>query len=153
MLEDYFFTKNTKWFLWGFCALIVALLIFHAGVVVGSHEPERGRMPDRTQVGTPGMLGGFMPTEGYLENGHGAVGTITALALPSFSLETRDGMVQKIYAGTSTVITGGTLTSGETVIVVGEPEGSDDQGYLDARIVHILPAPPAPMPQASSSAY
>ena len=44
-LEDYFFVKNTKWFLWGALALIVAALIFHAGVVVGSHNIMEGREP------------------------------------------------------------------------------------------------------------
>ena len=36
--EDYLFTKNTKWFLWGGLLLVLGALIFHAGVVVGSHR-------------------------------------------------------------------------------------------------------------------
>ena len=37
-LEEYMFTKNTKWILWGLGALVLAALIFHAGVVVGLHD-------------------------------------------------------------------------------------------------------------------
>ncbi|HEY5383158.1 MAG TPA: hypothetical protein VIJ88_01220 [Candidatus Paceibacterota bacterium] len=150
-LEDYFFTKNTRYILWGVGAVIIALLIFHAGVVVGSHQSVRGRMV----LQGSGTFGGFIPSEAYVESGHGAVGTIESVALPTFLLQTRDGAVQKIYASTSTIVTGkgasgiSSIISGETVIVIGDPDDTDDQGYLDARIIHILPAP-APL-QASSS--
>ncbi len=148
-LEDYFFTKNTRYIWWGVFAIIVALLIFHAGVVVGSHQNVRGRLVLRSAD----MLGGFIPSEAYVESGHGAVGTIESVTLPTFMLETRGGTAQKILVSTSTVITGGNatdmsaLSSGQTVIVIGDPDDTDDQGYLEARMVHILPAPT----QASSS--
>jgi hypothetical protein len=151
MIEDYFFTKNTKWFIGGAAALIVGLLLFHAGVVVGQHEPMRGRMTFNGQ-GQPtqgGMLGGFMPTRGFVEDGHGAVGTIATVTLPTFTMQNRDGLTQQIYTSTSTIVTGGTvadisaLTKGDVVIVIGDPNDTDD-GYLDARIIHILPAPPNP---------
>jgi hypothetical protein len=146
MIEDYFFTKNTRWILWGAFAVIVALLIFHAGVVVGQHQPMRGRM--NFASGAPsmpdtGMLSGIMPRQGYVEDGHGAVGTIATVTLPTFTMQSRDGMEQKIYAGTSTVVTGGlapdrsALKSGQVIIVVGDPDDTDD-GYLEARIIHIL---------------
>jgi hypothetical protein len=144
MLEDYFFTKNTKWVLWGAFILIVALLIFHAGMVVGQHRPH-ARANEGPAPG--GMLGGFMPTEGYVESGHGAVGTIATVTLPTFILQSRDGLTQTIYAGSTTVVTGGlvpntsALVRNEAVIVIGDPNDTDD-GYLDARIIHILSAPP-----------
>ncbi len=151
MLEDYFFTKNTRWVLWGAFAIIVAPLIFHAGVVVGQHQPMRGRVAfDGAPGQTGGMLGGIMPSRGFVEDGHGAVGTIATVTLPIFTMQNRDGLTQKIYAGTSTMVTGGAsadrsaLMSGEVVIVIGDPDDSDDDGYLDARIIHILPASPAP---------
>ena len=144
MLEDYFFTKNTKWVVWGAAAIILGLLLFHAGVVVGQHEPMRGHMTFNGQ-GQPvlGMLSGFMPARGFVEDGHGAVGTIATITLPTFTMQNRDGLTQQIYTGTSTVVTGGTsadtsaLKQGEVVIVIGDPNDTDDQ-YLDARIIHIL---------------
>ena len=153
MIEDYFFTKNTKWVIWGTAAIIVGLLLFHAGVVVGQHEPMRGRMTfasnGQAQPAPGGMLGGFMPTRGFVEDGHGAVGTIATVTLPTFTMQNRDGLTQQIYAGTSTVVTGGTsadtsaLKQGELIIVIGDPNDTDD-GYLDARIIHILPTPANP---------
>ncbi len=143
MIEDYFFTKNTKWVLWGAVAILAALLIFHAGVVVGQQQPLRGRMVLTNGKTSQGMLGGIMPRQGFVENGHGAVGTIATVTLPTFTLESRDGLNQTIYAGTSTTVTGGqtndasALQSGEVVIVIGDPDDTDD-GYLDARIIHIL---------------
>jgi hypothetical protein len=151
MLEDYFFTKNTKWVLWGAFALIVAMLIFHAGVVVGSHQPTRGRMQIDGRGG-PGSMGGFvngfMPRQGFVESGHGAVGTVATVTLPTFTLTNREGVEQKMYAGSTTVVTGGSvnnpsaLQKGQFIIVVGDPNDTDDAGYLDARIIHILPSPP-----------
>ena len=142
MIEDYFFTKKTKWVLWGAFALIVALLLFHAGFVAGQHQPLR-RVPSANGVPPQGMLDGVIPRQGFVENGHGAVGTIATVTLSDFILQTRDGRDQTIETGTSTVVTGGAtadtsaLQRGEVVIVLGDPQDTDD-GYLDARIIHIL---------------
>jgi hypothetical protein len=141
MLEDYFFTKNTRWVLWGAFAVVVALLIFHAGVVVGSHKSMRERPPQGAGLG--GMFG-FMPPQGFVENGHGAVGTIATVTLPTFTLQTRDGLTERVETGSSTDVTGGTtgtlgdLQSGQTVIIIGNPQTIDDQDDLDARMIHIL---------------
>ena len=151
MLEDYFFTKNTKWILWGSSGVILAALIFHAGVVVGSHQTVHGRISFEGGPGGPssgGMMQNFMPREGYVESGHGAIGSIATITPPTFIIETRDGLTQKIVMSSSTVITGNSgptaaaLQSGQLVIVIGDPNDSDDVGFLDARIVHILPAKP-----------
>ena len=146
MIEDYFFTKNTKWFLWGALALVLALLIFHAGVVVGQQQPRHVHAPFNDAPAQGGILSGIMPQADYVEDGHGAVGTIATVTLPTFTMQSRDGLTEEIYAGTSTMVTGGNapdtsaLQSGEVVIVIGDPEDTDD-GYLDARIIHILPSP------------
>jgi hypothetical protein len=152
MLEDYFFTKNTKWILWGGAGAIAVLLVFHAGVVVGSHQG-RNMMYVRGTHAPGGMIDGIMPGNAYLENGHGAVGKVEDLSLPHFTILTRDGMTQKIFAGSSTIVTGMSpndltaIQNGQVVIVVGDPDDADEGAYLDARIVHILPPPPG----ASSS--
>ncbi len=154
MIEDYFFTKNTRWVLWGAFAVVLALLIFHAGVVVGQHDPMRGNMMyvnGEPAMPDGGMLGGIMPARGFVESGHGAVGTVTTVTPPTFVLQTRDGLTQTVYAGSSTVVTGPATDSrqpaypssveliktGEFVIVIGDPNDTDD-GFLDARIIHIL---------------
>jgi len=145
MLEDYFFTKNTRYVLWGAFAIIVALLIFHAGIVIGSHQSMRRGSGERP----PGMLDGIMPNEAFIGD-HGAVGTIATVTLPSFILSTRGGISQLIETSTSTTITGGPtgsvsdLTRGETVIIIGDPRENDidSQGDLDARLIKIIPPPP-----------
>jgi hypothetical protein len=149
-LEDYFFTKNTRYALWGAGAVIIALLIFHAGVVVGSHQRIHGRLV----LQDTGAPGDFIPSETYVESGHGAVGTVESVTLPTFMLQARDGTMQKIYVSSSTIITGGAhntsaLIGGQTVIVIGDPDDTDDQGYLEARIIHVLPSPA--LLQASST--
>jgi len=146
MLEDYFFTKNTRYVLWGAFAVLVALLIFHAGVVIGEHEP---RMHPGPGMQAAGPLGKFMPKEAFM-SGHGAVGEIATVTLPTFTLITRDNETQQVETGSSTSVEGGPtgtvsdLVRGETVIVIGDPQAVDTDGQndLDARIVKILPSPP-----------
>ena len=146
MLEDYLFTKNTRWIVWGTSGMLLAGLIFHAGVVVGSHQPRH--VPLQGATGSPGgMMRTFMPREGFMESSHGAVGTIASVTLPTLSITTRGGAQQMIYAATGTVVTGGTspdtsaLKSGQFIIIIGDPNDTDDTGYLDARMIRILPAP------------
>src|SRR5258708_11751135 len=98
MLEDYFFTKNTRWELWSTLGAVVVLFIFHAGVVTGQHQPTRGHVPKGPdEHGQGGVLDNFLPRQGYVENDHGAVGTIATVTLPTFILQSRDGLAQKIY--------------------------------------------------------
>ena len=147
MIEDYLFTKKTKWFIWGALGVVVVVLVYHAGFVAGQHQHMRPRVPfGGAMPTTGGMLGGIMPQEGFVEDGHGAVGEIATVTLPTFTLTTREGLTEKVYAGTSTIVTGAantgvnSLTHGQLVIIIGDPQDQDDQGYLDARIIHILPA-------------
>lgn len=133
-------------------ALFLALLIFHAGVVFGARRAEFGG-----PFGRAGMERGFRPSffpggfefpRGFISGTHGAVGTVTALALPTFTLQTREGTSQTILVSTSTLFRNmGTATNteelsvGSSVIVLGEP---DSQGRIDAKLIRILPSSPLP---------
>ncbi|MGH7936598.1 MAG: hypothetical protein ACREF8_06285 [Chthoniobacterales bacterium] len=145
--EDYLFTKNTKWVLWGLGALLLAGLIFHAGVVVGSHEPVRYRGDDEGfHPPFPPFAGMTLP-QGFIRGGYGAAGTITAVSLPTITIRTRDGATESIYVGTSTAVSGtsssspATLAPGEFVIVIGDPSDTDDN-LTDARFIHVVPQQP-----------
>ena len=76
-----------------------------------------------------------------MQNGHGAVGTIQTVTLPTFVMQTREGTDQTVLVGTSTIIrnargmTTKTLTTGSHVIVLGEP---DSQNRIDAKFINIL---------------
>ncbi len=129
-------------------ALLLAALIFHAGVVVGSHREAFGRFGMERGFRSSFFPGGFELPYGSIPNTHGAVGTITAVTLPTRTLQTRDGTNETILVGTSTSIRDKgaadtkALIVGTQAIVLGEP---DSQDRIDAKLIHILPpAPPTP---------
>lgn len=123
-------------------ALLVAALIFHA------HRGEFGRFGRERGFRPPFFPVGIEFPRDFISGGHGAVGTITALTLPTFALETREGTSETILVGTSTLIrsrgTGNAqaLSAGDQVVVLGEP---DSQGRIDAKFIRILP-PLSPAP-------
>ena len=169
-LEDYMFTKNTKWILWGLGALVLAALIFHAGVVVGSHD--RG-MPGHNfdkawfDAQIP-FGGGTLPLpQGFIPGGHGAFGTISSVALPAITVTTRDGVTLTVNVDSDTQIVGATpegtsspsaLKVGDTIIVLGDPDDTSSSTAVDARLIRIVPAsnstmPSGPAAPASTSQY
>jgi len=128
-------------------ALILALLIFHAGVVFGSHRDSFGG-PPRPDMGRgfrpPFFPNGFELPRGFIPNNHGAVGAITAITLPTLTMETREGTNKTIFVGTSTMIRNGddsktaTLSVGNQIIVLGD---TNSEGRINAKLIRILPAP------------
>jgi hypothetical protein len=140
MLEDYLFVKNTRYLLWGFGGVVLLLLVYHAGFVAGEHVHRTGMPGERGG----GPLNGFMPKEAFIA-GHGAVGAVATVTLPTFTMLTRGGYTQLVETSSSTVFTGGSaddLKQGVVVIVIGDPHESDTEPDLDARIVRLLPPPP-----------
>ncbi len=143
MSEDHWFTKNLKLILWGLFAVILALLIFRAGTIVGYHDALRfhgleSRGSPEGPFGLPFSPEGGMP-------GHGAVGTIESIALPELVLQTRDGTQVSVYVGTTTPVREGTSTVnvsslkvGETIIVIGDPNDTDNDGDMDAGFIHVV---------------
>lgn len=120
--------------------LILALLIFHAGVVFGSHRNSFGGPSGRPGMDRgfrpPFLPGGFKLPHGFIQNDHGAVGAITAITLPTFTMETRDGTSRTILTSTSTMIRGmGALSVGNKIVVLGEP---DSQGRIRAKLIRIV---------------
>jgi hypothetical protein len=154
MLEDYFFTKKTKWILWGLLALVLAALIFHAGVVAGLHD--RGMPGHNFDKGwfdaqIPFGAGTLPLPQGFIPGDHGAVGTIASIALPAITLTTRDGVTLTVKVDNDTQIVGaapeGTsspalLMVGDTIVVLGDPDDSNSNGTVDARLIRIVPPSP-----------
>ena len=167
-LEDYMFTKNTKWILWGLGALVLAALIFHAGVVVGSHDHGPGHNFDKGWFDAQIPFGaGTIPLpQGFIPGGHGALGTISSVALPAITVTTRDGVMLTVNVDSDTQIVGATpegtsspssLAVGETIVVLGDPDDINSNGAIDARLIRILPplngVPPAGPTSSSTSQY
>lgn len=126
-------------------ALILAFLIFHAGVVFGSHHDSFGSPSGRSAMGRgfrpPFLPGGFELPHGFIPNTHGAVGSITSVTLPTLLMETREGTSKTILISTTTMVRnmrGADTTAfsvGNKIIVLGEP---DSQGRIDAKLIRIL---------------
>jgi hypothetical protein len=166
-LEDYMFTKNTKWILWGLAALVLGALIFHAGVVAGLHDRSApGRNFDKGWFDAQIPFGGgTLPLpQGFIPGGHGALGTISSIALPAITVTTRDGVMLTVNVDSDTQIVGAapegtsspsSLAVGDTIVVLGDPDDINSSGAVDARLIRILPplngAPPSgPAPSSSS---
>jgi hypothetical protein len=147
MLEDYLSTKNTRYIVWGAAGIVLALLMAHAALAVSSHRDE-----DRPAYHQKNMFFSVMPAPGkaYIEGSHGAVGTISGLNLPRFTLVSRGGATHSVYVGTSTLITPapGTVTTtdalqnGTVVMVIGNPRTMNGEKVIDALIIRILPSTP-----------
>ncbi len=121
--------------------VVIGLLIFHAGVAFGErrifhdmHDPSHGPIPEF----------GFF-SHSFIPRGHGVVGTVTAVSLPTFTVATREGESETVTVGSSTVIRGfpgvteNSLTVGQEVTVLGDPENSAEE--FTARFINIAPAP------------
>ncbi len=127
-------------------AFFLAALIFHAGVVVGSHRGTFGRFGMERGFRSSFFPGGFELPHGFMFGTHGAVGTITAVTLPTLTLQTREGTNETILVDTSTIIRNmgaadtKALATGTQAIVLGEP---DSQGRIDAKLIRILPSAPS----------
>ena len=124
---------NKKIVLAALGAFILALLIFHAGVVVGSRHHARGGRA---------FSGRWELPHGFVEGGHGAIGTIESVATSSLTLMTRGGQAETVmFASGTAVHAAGSATSsaalmgGEHVLVLGTPDAA---GRLVADVIRIL---------------
>lgn len=118
-----------------FAALVVALLIFHAGVSVGTRRAfrERGVAVGRPPAGLPHV---------FIVRGHGAIGVVEQVATSTFTLRTRDGGNETVDLASTTAIrtaageaTTTVLARGDTVMVLGTPGAS---GAIQADLIRIL---------------
>jgi len=139
-----FFSKHSRVLLWSVGAAIVAFLIFHAGVVVGSHQAMRAHS------GTLGMEHGFRPPfgipelpDGYMPRSHGVVGMITSVTLPTLLVQEPNGDVETVYLATTTLIdnssyaaSSSALTAGLRVVIFGDPDESVER--INAKVIHLV---------------
>ena len=142
------FAKSHKFItlLTGVGFLVIALVVFEAGVFVGFHkasfaygwEENYGR-----NFGDPhGSFG--MPGAG-LPNEHGADGKIVSVGPTSFIVMSGNEVEKTVTFASSTVIrigrdatTSAALTHGSYVVVIGDPDAS---GTVAAELVRVFPPP------------
>jgi len=135
-LEEYLFVRNTRYVIWGVVALVFALLIFHAGVAVGSRRA-LGAYPSGPDY--RGFFGMTLP-HGYIGGGHGAVGEIQSYNPPVLLIETRGEDTESVTVATTTQVepagaTSTELVPGARVIIIGTPT----QSGLTAKLIRVLP--------------
>ncbi len=132
--EDVVFSGPGRIVLGTVGGLIVASLIFHAGVVAGerSARPQFGGDPGKNfrVFLAPGVA---LP-HGFIQSGHGAVGEVESVASSTFIIETREGTTQTVNATDTSQ-----LKVGSQVLIIGEP---DESGHINAKIIRLLPPPP-----------
>lgn len=132
-------TKNQK-IVAGICILVTILLIFQAGIMVGYHKAAFAyrngdnyyRVFGREQFDLPG--------------GHGAVGKIVRLNLPSLTIAQPDNVEKDILIDNQTqvrrsrtVIPAQELAVNSYVIVLGNPNAT---GQIVAKLIRVIPPPP-----------
>ncbi|MES2023687.1 MAG: hypothetical protein V4439_03310 [Patescibacteria group bacterium] len=136
--------------------VIVALLIFSAGVVTGFHKASYrhawgehyydnfGKMGRRD--GMRGMMGGAMGEmmENY-PNAHGAIGKIIKIQLPTLIIADKDNTEKVVLIKDDTKIINGRdeikkedLKVDDFVIVIGTPNA---EGQVESKFIRIMPVP------------
>ncbi|OGZ56585.1 MAG: hypothetical protein A3J04_01915 [Candidatus Ryanbacteria bacterium RIFCSPLOWO2_02_FULL_47_14] len=149
--KDFFGSKKTSYTLSGILALIVALLIFQAGMFVGYHKARFSyRMGDNFHrtfgERKGGPLGGF--GRGDFPGGHGTIGKIIKIDLPTLVIEDRDNVEKIITIKDDTTVRHfresvktSDLKTDDYVVVIGTP---NDSGQIEARLIRIVPPPLQP---------
>ena len=130
--------------------IIVVMLIFEGGIVVGFHKASFGEnwgenYSENFGFGTlesdttgTGMLG-------YSPNGDGAIGKILKVELPGIIVQDRDNTEKALLVNASTKIQKGRntilasdLQADDFIVVIGSP---DAKGVIDAKFIRVIPSP------------
>jgi len=139
--------------MWIAGVVLVALLVFQAGVFVGYRkasfsygwgeryfrgfgERERFTMPR----GVGGMMRGGFPA---FSDAHGVVGRIVSIELPTFVVSGKDGVEKVVRIATTTAIhsmrdlaTSTDLKADDTVVVFGTPNADSE---IEAKLIRVMP--------------
>lgn len=143
--------KNGRNILIAALGLVLILLVFRLGEVVGFHKARFSFNASEGyyRVFQGNMPGGPRPSMGFqfqdLPGGHGATGRIVDVSLPTFVVASPDNVEKTVFIGTSTMIrrfrevaTSGAIRSDDFVTVLGTP---DQSGFIQAKLIRIVPTP------------
>lgn len=152
MLQSKLFTR----ILLGIGMMIVALMIFQAGVFVGYHKAAFSYRWGQDYYHTFGRAGrgGFpmgmmgMDREDF-PSAHGATGKVIRIDLPTFVIEGPDKIERVVLTSHQTIvrrfrdtIAPAELKIDDYVVVIGAP---NDKSQIEARLIRLMPAPPDSM--------
>jgi hypothetical protein len=138
----------------GIGAILVALVIFYAGVNVGIHKASFGKSWGENYERNFGF-GPDHPVFGKdnFPNANGAIGKIIKIELPTIIVEDKDNTEKVVSIDDSTkiqkmatTITVNDLKVDDFIVVIGNP---NTQGQIVAKFIRVMPVGmPAPLPQA-----
>ena len=129
--------------------LLVALIIFQTGLLVGSNQAGFACKWNRAFIDNPGgpdsVLRPFLGRHGG-PNPNGAIGEIISTNFPSILIKNPEGLETIATVDSETAIRSGRQTAstsdleiGKKVIIVGQP---DEDGRIKAALIRILPEQP-----------
>ena len=162
-LPQFFRSWAIRWMFFSLGGIIIALVIFWAGMVVGfrkaSFSYEWGRGYYQNFAGGRGPLMMIHNRSGALIGSHGAAGVVLSISQSGVVVQGRDGIERSIAIASSTIIrqgdtsvTIGDLHQNDHVIIIGDPNQS---GQIVARFIRIIPSdvpfPFVPPSSASST--
>ena len=136
--------------------VLVALLIFYAGVNVGFHKASFGHSWGENYE----RNFGFGPDHPLLgndnfPNANGAIGKIIKIELPTIIVQDKDNTEKVILLNsdtniekTATAIQSSDLSINDFVVVVGSP---NDQGQIEAKFIRVMPFGMPPVPPGTQA--
>ena len=145
----------------GIVTVLVVLVIFQAGMFVGYHKARFANQFGENyyrNFGEPGsgMMGGMMRGFGDrdLPSGHGAIGKIVRLSLPTITVAGSDNLEKTILLTDDTVIRklrssikATDLKIDDFIVVIGSP---NDTGQVIAKLIRLMPTPPVALVATST---
>ncbi len=157
--KDFIKSKRFSLIIYVVGGLLIALIIFQAGIFVGYHVATFSMSWDDTHRGDPrDPRSIFAPFGRDADdmNPHGAIGEIISIKLPVIMVKEPSGNEAIILLSTSTSIrnmhdqaSSSDLFVGEQIVTIGTP---DEQGQIHASFVRVVPLfPPAINPATSST--
>lgn len=142
-------SKAFRKILYGIGALIIAMLIFHAGVFVGYHKAAFSYRYGDNYYKTFGEPRGHMPRGFGRDNfsdTHGAIGKIIKINLPTLIISDKNNIEKIILIKDDTQINRFRETLKPTdlkiddfVVVIGTP---NNQSQVEAKLIRLMPTPP-----------
>ncbi|MEI6280642.1 MAG: hypothetical protein WCP17_01425 [bacterium] len=128
----------------GIAIIIIALLIFYAGINVGFHKASFGRAWGDNYERNFGMMQGRgMLGKDNFPNASGAIGKIIKIELPNVIVQDKDNTEKiisinndtKIQAGRN-ILTINDLRVNDFVVIIGSP---NTQGIIEAKFIRVMP--------------
>ncbi|MDE2001672.1 MAG: hypothetical protein KGI60_03880 [Patescibacteria group bacterium] len=129
--------------------LVVGLLIFQAGILVGYHRALFAHRGANSYIGVfenPGH-GPFPEMSAAYPNTFGAIGKIVTISLPTIMVEDGNNTEKMIMTSPDTAVREfrqalslSDLKVNDSVVIVGSP---NDQGAIQAQLIRVMPATPA----------